>query len=94
MQISLYVEEKEHFKMLNVPHFVVKDLVRDRLSESEISRIHRLASPTKRPSAFKSGSVIVNFSEKTAWCFNTKLNLPSDEPTWTLISEKLTLANY
>ncbi|HII64647.1 TPA: hypothetical protein HA280_03945, partial [Candidatus Woesearchaeota archaeon] len=53
MQISLYVEENERLKMLRVPHVVAKDLVRDRLSESEIGRIHRLASPVRRPQAFK-----------------------------------------
>ena len=94
MQISLYVEENERLKMLRVPHVVAKDLVRDRLSESEIGRIHRLASPVRRPQAFKAGRILGNFSQRTARCYDAKLNLPADEPTWTLISEKLTLENY
>jgi len=94
MELTLYVEDGDSLKALRVPHFVVKDLVRDRLSESEINRIHRLAEPVKTPSTFKAGSVIVNFAAKTARCFDARIDLASLEPTWTVTNEKITLENY
>ena len=80
--------------MVAVPPYVVKDLLRDRLSNSEISRIHRLAEKTKNPAVFKPGSVVVDFNTKTAQCFQAKLNLEYLEPTWKVQVEEMGLENY
>lgn len=74
--------------------YVVKDLVSDRLSGSEIDRIHRFAEKTKQPSTFKPGSVVVDFSNKTAQCFQVRLNITDLEPTWDVRVEEVTLENY
>lgn len=94
MDVELYVKEGEGMKMLKVPRHVVRDLLRDRLSASEIGRIHRLAEKMKTPSVFKPGSVVVDFSSKTAACFQAGLNLENLEPTWDIQKEKVTLENY
>ena len=94
MELSLYVKEGEGLKVLKVPQYVVKDLLRDRLSKSELNRINRLAEKTPEPKVFKSKSVIVDFSSKTARCFDARLNLEHLEPTWNVQTEKVTLGNY
>ena len=94
MELDLYVKEGETLKVLKVPQSIIKDLIRDRLSQSEIARIHRLAEATKIPQTFKTGSVIIDFSTKTAQCFQARLNLNMLEPTWNVINEEMTLENY
>ena len=94
MDLSLYVKEGENLKLLKVPQFVVKDLLRDRLTNSEIARIHRAAEKTKKPAVFKAGSVVVDFEHKTAQCFQAKLNLEYLEPTWKVQVEEMGLENY
>lgn len=94
MELQLYVKEGEALKVLQVPQFVVKDLLRDRLSPSEVNRIHRLAEPVMVPETFKPGSVVVDFSAKTAQCFQSGLNLSMLEPTWKVTTEAMTLGNY
>ena len=94
MDVSLYVKEGEELKFLKVPQYIVKDLLRDRLSKSELSRIDRLAEKTKVPKIFRSGSVIVDFSNKSAQCFHAGLNIKDLEPTWDVRTEKVTLRNY
>ncbi|MBI4738485.1 hypothetical protein HY772_02805 [Candidatus Woesearchaeota archaeon] len=71
MDWNLYVKEGDQLKLLKVPLYVVKDLLRDRLSKSEINRIHRFSDPTQTPSFFQPGSVVVDFSTRTAQCFQT-----------------------
>src|SRR3990167_9510085 len=90
MELSLYLKEGEQLKVLKVPHYVVKDLVRDRLSKSEIDRIHRFAEKTKVPSKFKPKSVVVDFSSRTALCFQAGLNVTDLEPTWNVKVEDVT----
>jgi len=94
MELSLYIKDGEKLKVLKVPHYVVKDLVRDRLSKSEIDRIHRFAEKTKTPKTFRSGSVVVDFSSRTAQCFQVGLNIADLEPTWDVKVEEVTLENY
>lgn len=90
MDLSLYVKEGEQLKVLKVPQYVVKDLLRDRLSKSEVDRIHRFAEKTKSPRVFKPKSVIVDFSAKTAQCFQAGLNVTDLEPTWDVKVEDVT----
>jgi hypothetical protein len=94
VDLNLYVKDGEALKLLKVPHTVVKDLLRDRLGEKDLARIHRLAQSVDEPSIFKAGSVVVNFSNKTAQCFDAKLNVANLEPTWDILVEKTTLNNY
>lgn len=94
MELNLYLKEGEQLKVLKVPPYVVKDLIRDRLSESEIGRIHRFAEETKKPDVFAPGSVVVDFSHKTAQCFQSGLNILLLDPTWNVKVEKVTLVNY
>jgi len=94
MDLNLYLKEGKEFKVLLVPQYVVKDLLRDRLSNCELDRINRLARKTPTPEVFKPGSVVVDFSKKAAQCFNAKLNLSNLEPTWDVQIEKMTLGNY
>jgi len=88
-ELSLYVESEEGIKHLRVPVYIVKDLLRDRLSTSEVARIHRLADAVEKPELFKAGSVVVNFSTKTAQCFASGLKLEDLEPTWDVNVKKV-----
>ena len=94
MELGLYVKEGGIVKFLKVPQYVVRDLLRDRLSESELRRIQRLAEPAELPSIFKAGSVVADFSNKTATCFQAGLRVQDLEPTWKVAVEKLTLDHY
>ncbi|MBS3148837.1 hypothetical protein J4219_08210 [Candidatus Woesearchaeota archaeon] len=94
MDIQLFIKEGTSYKVLRVPVYVVKNLLRDRLSRSELDRIHRLAGPVEMSDNFKSGSIIVDFSSKTAECYQTKIDLTSFDPTWKVNNEKITLNNY
>ncbi len=94
MDLDLYVQDGDALKLLRVPRSIVKDLVRDRLSASEVNRIHRLASPVDAPDTFKAGSVVVSFSEKTVRCYDARIDLAGLEPTWTVTNEEITLENY
>lgn len=94
MDVELYVKNGGSFKVLKVPDYIVKDLLRDRLSKSELNRINRFAEITKTPKVFKSGSVVIDFSNKTAQCFHAGLNIRELEPTWDVQMEKVTLKNY
>ena len=94
MDVTLYVKEGGDLKVLKVPTYVVRDLLRDRLSSSELNRINRFAEKTDTPGTFKPGSVLVDFSNKTATCFQAGLNLKYLEPTWKVNAEKVTLDNY
>lgn len=94
MQLSLYLKEGEQFRVLQVPQYVVKDLLRDRLSNSELNRINRLAEKIDSPNMFKAGSVVVDFSTKSAQCFQAGLNMDYLEPTWNVQIVPMTLQNY
>ncbi len=94
MDLSLYVKEGEWVKVLKVPKYVVRDLLRDRLSRSEINRINRLAEKTSMPQTFKAGSVIVDFNTKTAQCFQAGLHVKNLESTWDILVEKVGIENY
>lgn len=94
MDLQLFIKEGSNFKVLKVPPYVVKNLLRDRLSQSELDRIHRLAEPIDMPQIFKTGSVIVDFNSKTAECYQTKIDLTSIEPTWSITEQKITLDHY
>lgn len=93
MDLKLYVKEGGELKVLRVPKYVVKDLLRDRLSKSELERINRLAESTKTPETIPPGSVFVDFSTKTAQCFQAGLRLADLEPTWKVNDELITLTN-
>lgn len=97
VELLLYLrEEKGKFKVLKVPIYVVKDLIRDRLGKSEIERIHRLAEPTSPPEAFGPGSVVVDFPAKSAQYFQTGLKIEDLEPTWNVTNteEKPAIDSY
>lgn len=96
VDLLLYLKEENgnKFRVLKVPIYVVKDLIRDRLGKSEIERIHRLAEPTSPPKAFGPGSVVVDFPAKRVQCFQTGLKLEDLEPTWNVTSEKPTFDSY
>ncbi len=94
MNLHLYLKEENQFRFLEVPSYVVKDLLRDRLSSSELARIDRFAEKVDTPDVFKAGSVVVDFSKKTAECFQAGLNIPSLEPTWDVRIERMKLENY
>ncbi|HIH12153.1 TPA: hypothetical protein HA242_00345 [Candidatus Woesearchaeota archaeon] len=94
MDVSLYLKEGEQIKVLKVPKYVVRDLLRDRLSKSELDRINRFAEKISMPSVFKAGSVIVDFNSKTAQCFQAGLDVKNLEPTWDISVEKVGLGNY
>ena len=94
MDVNLYLKEAAQVRVLKVPQYVVRDLLWDRLSKSELDRINRLAEKTTVPEIFKPGSVLVDFKTKTAQCFQAKLNLKALEPTWDVSVEKMTLGSY
>lgn len=96
VDLLLYLKEENgnRFRVLKVPIYVVKDLIRDRLGKSEIERIHRLAESVTTPDAFGPGSVVVDFPAKSAQCFQTGLNIEDLEPTWNVTSEKPTVDSY
>jgi len=94
VDLDLYVKEGEDFKVLKVPSYVVRDLLRDRLSQDELKRINRLAERTEAPSMFKPGSVVADFSTKTAQCFQAGLRVEDLEPTWKVSIEPMTILNY
>lgn len=94
MDLKLYVKEGNILKVLHVPRYVVRDLLRDRLSKSELERINRLSECTKEPEPVQPGSVFVDFSTKTAQCFQAGLRLADLEPTWKVDVEPITLKNY
>ena len=94
MELNLYIKEGEQLKLIKVPAYVVKNLLRDRLSSSELDRIHRLAKPVEIPNNFKAGSVIANFTLKTAECYQTKIDIASIDATWEVNENKMTLQNY
>ncbi len=94
MELSLYLKEGEQFRVLKVPSYVVRDLLRDRLGKGELDRINRFAERTAVLDKFKSGSVVVDFSKRKASCYNAKLNLSDLEPTWDVEIQKVNLENY
>ncbi|MEK6950882.1 MAG: hypothetical protein AABX13_04130 [Nanoarchaeota archaeon] len=94
MDVNLYVKEGELIKVLKVPKYVVRDLLRDRLSTSEINRIHRLGEKTEMPAVLKAGSVVADFDTRTAHCFQAGLDVNNLEPTWNVQVEKVGLENY
>ncbi len=94
MDLTLFLKERGEVRQLKVPLFVVKDLLRDRLSRSELDRINRLATKSSLPETIKPGTVIADFSSKTAQCFNARINVSDLEPTWNVSVEKMTLMNY
>ncbi|MEK6968407.1 MAG: hypothetical protein AABX51_07305 [Nanoarchaeota archaeon] len=94
MDLQLFIKNGTSYKVLKVPSYVVKNLLRDRLSSSELERIHRLAGPTEIPNPIKPGSLIVDFALKKAVCYQTKLDITSIEPTWAVKIEEVTLKNY
>jgi len=94
MDVNLYLKEGKGAKVLKVPKYVIRDLLRDRLSQSEIARINRLAEKTNMPTIFKAGSVIVDFTSRTARCFQAGLDVKNLEPTWEVSVEKVGLGNY
>lgn len=94
MELSLYIKEGEQLKSLKVPVYVVRDLLRDRLSKSEVDGIHRFAEKTRTPKTFKPGSVLVDFGARTAQCFQAGLKIVDLEPTWNVQVEEVTLEDY
>jgi len=94
MDISLYIKEESNVRMLKVPLYIVRDLLRDRLSNSELKRINRFAEKTTLPNIFKPKSIVIDFQNKTARCFSTGLNIETLEPTWNVKNEEVTLMNY
>ena len=94
VELALYIKEGEGYKHLLVPLYVVRDLVRDRLSDSELDRIRRLAQTVEKPEQFKAGSVLIDFSERKAVCFQAGLNVKDLEPTWTVEINQMSLDNY
>ena len=53
-----------------------------------------MAEKTNPPAMFKAGSVVIDFSNRTAQCFKAGLNLEYLEPTWKVQAQKVTLENY
>ena len=94
MELNLYIKEGENYKILKVPSFIVKNLVCDRLSKSELDRINRFSENTRKPDVFKAGSVIIDFETKTAQCFQVGLKLKDIEPTWNIEEKEMTILNY
>jgi len=94
VDLALYIKEGDGYKHLLVPLYVVKDLIRDRLSQNEVDRIHRLARGVKVPKQFKANSVVVDFDARIAQCYQVGLNLSDLEPTWSVTHETMTLKNY
>ncbi len=90
----MYVKEGEEVKVLKVPKYVVRDLLRDRLGKSEINRIHRFGEKTELPTVFKAGSVFADFDTRTAHCFQAGLDVKNLEPTWNVQVEKVGLGGY
>jgi len=75
MDISLYLKEGSAVRVLQVPLYIVRDLLRDRLSNSEINRINRFAEKTKMPEVFKPKSIVIDFEKKTAQCFGRQKSM-------------------
>ena len=94
MDLQLYLQEEGGLRVLKVPKYVVKDLLRDRLGKWEIDRINRFAEKAELPEFFTTGSVVVDMAKKTARCFQTGINLADLEPTWDVKAEEMTLRNY
>lgn len=94
MEIALFFKEDGEFRHLDVPLYVVKDLLCDRLSKSEMARIHRLADKKELPEKITPGTVVADFDEKTAQFYQVKINVEHLEPTWNVTNEKITLLNY
>ncbi len=94
MELNLYIKEGEQLKLLKVPAYVVKNLLKDRLSQSELDRINRFCVPIEKPNFFSAGSVVVDFSNKTAKCFQAGLKIEYLEPTWDVKVETMSLNNY
>lgn len=95
VDLLLYLKEENgnKFRVLKVPIYVVKDLIRDRLGKSEIDRIHRLAESVTAPETFGPGSVVVDFPAKRVQCFQTGLKIEDLEPTWNVTVEEQVLEN-
>lgn len=94
MELNLYIREGEDYKLLRVPAFVIKNLLCDRLSKSELDRINRFAEKIRKPEMFKAGSVVINFETKTAECFQSGLRLSDIEPAWSVEDKNMNLLNY
>lgn len=94
MELTLYLKDHDQLRSLKVPVYVIKDLLRDRLSESELNRINRFAEVIESPESFKAGSVVAEISTKTAFCYQAGLNLDYLEPTWNVQIKDMTLLNY
>ncbi|MFH1649222.1 MAG: hypothetical protein ABIA93_01610 [Candidatus Woesearchaeota archaeon] len=92
--LTLFVREGESLKAGVVPRYVVRDLLRDRLGEDEIARIHRFIKPVESSTVFQAGSVVVDFSKKQAECFDARIDVKYLEPTWDVKINNVTLANY
>ena len=87
MEIQLYLKENSLFKALKVPLYVAKNLLRDQLAQSEVSRIHRLAHEITLPKKFEINTLLVDFSTKTAESYQTGINYADLEPTWKIIEK-------
>lgn len=94
MDVALFIKDGDAYRQLSVPLYVVRDLLRDRLSKCEIDRIRRLSSSAQLPNKLSSGSVVVDFSNRDARCFQANLGMEDLEPTWNVHVEKTTLKNY
>lgn len=92
--INLLIKDGGSYKSLLVPLYVVKDLLRDRLSKSEVSRLHRLAEPVQVDKGFEAGTVVVDFSTRQARCFQAELNVDDLEPSWEVVVENRTMTGY
>ena len=94
MDVSLYIKEGEKLKMLKVPKYVVRDLLRDRLSNSDIERINDFSKIVSEPSEYPVGSVVIEFSSKKATCFRANIDLRHLEPTWNVENKEVGLMNW
>ncbi|MEK6928285.1 MAG: hypothetical protein AABX11_07675 [Nanoarchaeota archaeon] len=94
MELNLYIKDGADYRLLKVPSFIVRNLVCDRLSKSELDRINRFAEKTRKPEIFKAGSIVIDFKAKTAECFQIGLRLGDIEPTWNIEEKEMTLFNY
>ena len=94
MDVSLYIKEGEKLKMLKVPKYVVRDLLRDRLSNSDIERINDFSKIVSEPSEYPVGSVVIEFSSKKATCFRANIDLRHLEATWNVENKEVGLMNW
>jgi hypothetical protein len=68
-------------RTMTIPYYILRDLLRDRLSTNEINRIYRLSEPNHSSDL---NAVTLNFKDKTA-VIPFKLD-EYLEPTWRILN--------